>query len=217
MNSTALLKTAGVVRLLTAASLIFAMGWQITDRLAHNVFRPGEYFAYFTIDSSMFAAVALAVAGVWALQGKPETKVLNRVRLSVSTYAIVVGVVYNALLRGLPGSAADAGYVWPQTPNEILHVWALIFIFLDFAIMTFANPTRFNQIWWVLLFPLTWVVFTIIRGILTGWWPYWFIDPNDPGGLPQMIQYIFGIMAFMLVSAAISVAVMKTNLAKARK
>ncbi|CAB4945271.1 unannotated protein [freshwater metagenome] len=217
MNSTTLLKTAGFVRILTAASLIFAMGWQITDRLAHNVFRPGEYFAYFTIDSSMVAAVALAVAGVWALQGKAETAVMNRVRLSVATYAIVVGVVYNALLRGLPGSAADAGYVWPQAPNEILHVWALVFIFLDFAIMTFANPPRFKQMFWVWVFPLAWVLFTIIRGIFTGWWPYWFIDPNDPGGLPQMIKYIFGIMAFMLVSAVIAIAAMKTNLIKARK
>jgi hypothetical protein len=50
MKPSKLQTTAGVVRLATAASLIFAMGWQITDRLAHNVFRPGEYFAYFTID-----------------------------------------------------------------------------------------------------------------------------------------------------------------------
>jgi hypothetical protein len=201
MKPRSLQTTVGVVRLATAASLIFAMVWQISDRMAHNVFRPGEYFAYFTIDSSMVAAVALAVAGVWALQGKPETAVMNRVRLSVATYAIVVGVVYNALLRGLPGSAEDGNYVWPQAPNEILHVWALVFIFLDFALTTVANPPKFKQIWWVLLFPLAWVLFTILRGIATGWWPYWFLNPTDKGGVSQMVEYIFGIMAFMLVSA----------------
>jgi hypothetical protein len=134
---------------------------------------------------------------------------MNRVRLSVATYAIVVGVVYNALLRGLPGSPADGNYVWPQPPNEILHVWALIFIFLDFAIMTFANPPRFKQMFWVWVFPLAWVVFTIIRGIATGWWPYWFLDPTDKGGVPQMVEYIFGIMAFMLISAIIVTGVAK--------
>ncbi|MCX8530200.1 MAG: Pr6Pr family membrane protein [Rhodoluna sp.] len=201
MKSRSLQTTVGVVRLATAASLVFAMVWQISDRLAHNVFRPGEYFAYFTIDSSMVAAVALAVAGVWAIQGKAETAVMNRVRLSVATYAIVVGVVYNALLRGLPGAAEDGNYVWPQAPNEILHVWALVFIFLDFVLTTVANPPKFKQIWWVLLFPLAWVLFTILRGMATGWWPYWFLNPTDKGGVSQMIEYIFGIMAFMLVSA----------------
>ena len=209
MKPRSLQTTVGVVRIATAASLIFAMVWQISDRMAHNVFRPGEYFAYFTIDSSMVAAVALAVAGVWALQGKAETAVMNRVRLSVSTYAIVVGVVYNALLRGLPGSPEDGNYVWPQAPNEILHVWALVFIFLDFALTTVSNPPKFKQIWWVLLFPLAWVLFTIVRGSITGWWPYWFLDPTDKGGLPQMIGYIFGIMAFMLVSAIAATAATK--------
>jgi hypothetical protein len=201
MKSRSLQTTVGVVRLATAASLVFAMVWQISDRMVHNVFRPGEYFAYFTIDSSMVAAVALAVAGVWAIQGKAETAVMNRVRLSVATYAIVVGVVYNALLRGLPGAPEDGNYVWPQAPNEILHVWALVFIFLDFALTTVANPPKFKQIWWVLLFPLAWVLFTILRGMATGWWPYWFLNPTDKGGVSQMIEYIFGIMAFMLVSA----------------
>ncbi len=201
MKPRALQTTVGTIRIATSASLIFAMVWQISDRLAHNVFRPGEYFAYFTIDSSMVAAVALAVAGIWAFQGKAETAVLNRVRLSVATYAIVVGVVYNALLRGLPGSPEDGNYVWPQAPNEILHVWALVFIFLDFALTTVANPPKFKQIWWVLLFPLAWVLFTIIRGMSSGWWPYWFLNPTDKGGVSQMVEYIFGIMAFMLVSA----------------
>lgn len=208
--------TIGLVRIATAGSLLFAMIWQITDRLANNVFRPGEYFAYFTIDTSMVAAVTMAVAGVWALQGKAETPLLNKVRLSVVSYAVVVGVVYNALLRGLPGAAEDGNYVWPQAPNEILHVWALVFIFLDFTLTSTANTPKFKQIWWVLLFPLAWVAFTIVRGIATGWWPYWFINPTEEGGVTQMVTYIFGICAFLIVSALASLAVTR-GLNKLRK
>jgi hypothetical protein len=208
--------TIGLVRIATAGSLLFAMIWQISDRLANNVFRPGEYFAYFTIDTSMVAAVTMAVAGVWALQGKAETPLLNKVRLSVVSYAVVVGVVYNALLRGLPGAAEDGDYVWPQAPNEILHVWALVFIFLDFTLTSTANTPKFKQIWWVLLFPLAWVAFTIVRGIATGWWPYWFINPTEEGGVTQMVTYIFGICAFLIVSALASLAVTR-GLNKLRK
>ena len=216
MNPKALKTTVGLVRIATAGSLIFAMVWQITDRLANNVFRPGEYFAYFTIDTSMVAAVTMAVAGVWALQGKAETPLLNKVRLSVASYAVVVGVVYNALLRGLPGAAEDGNYVWPQAPNEILHVWALLFIFLDFALTTSSNPPKFKQIWWVLLFPLAWVAFTIFRGMATGWWPYWFLNPSDEGGVTGMVTYILGICVFLVVSALATTAVTR-GLNKLRK
>jgi len=216
MKSKAMTTTVGLVRIATGASLLFAMIWQITDRVANNVFRPGEYFTYFTIDSSMVAAVAMTVAGVWAIQGKEETPLLNKVRLSVASYAVVVGVVYNALLRGLPGAAEDGDYVWPQTPNEILHVWALLLIFLDFTLTTVANPPKFKQVFWVLLFPLAWVVFTILRGMATGWWPYWFLNPTDEGGVTGMVTYIFGICAFLIVSALATLAVTR-GLNKLRK
>ena len=194
------------LRLITSASLLTAIIWQVTDRLNHNNFRPTEYFAYFTIHTSLIAAVVLAVAGIRELQGKSDTKALTLARLSVSTYAIVVAVVYNALLRGtkvLPGDP-DYGYDWPVLPNEILHVWAPIFIVLDFALTVTVTKLKFKQIFWTLLFPLAWLLFTIIRGLNTDWWAYWFLNPNEKGGVTGVITFILGIVVFMLVSASVS-------------
>jgi hypothetical protein len=194
------------LRLITSASLLTAIIWQVTDRLNHNNFRPTEYFAYFTIHTSLIAAVVLAVAGIRELQGKSDTKALTLARLSVSTYAIVVAVVYNALLRGtkvLPGDP-DYGYDWPVLPNEILHVWAPIFIVLDFALTITLTKLKFKQIFWTLLFPLAWLVFTIIRGLNTDWWAYWFLNPNEEGGVNGVVTFILAIVVFMLVSASAS-------------
>ena len=194
------------LRLITSASLLTAIIWQVTDRLNHNNFRPTEYFAYFTIHTSLIAAVVLAVAGIRELQGKSDTKALTLARLSVSTYAIVVAVVYNALLRGtkvLPGDP-DYGYDWPVLPNEILHVWAPIFIVLDFALTITLTKLKFKQIFWTLLFPLAWLVFTIIRGLNTDWWAYWFLNPNEEGGVTGVVTFILAIVVFMLVSASAS-------------
>ena len=151
MKPTALQTTAGVVRLITALSLLTAIVWQVSDRLANNVFRPGEYFAYFTIQTSMIAAVTLAVAGYRSLKGLQETRLLNRVRLSVVSYAVVVAVVYNALLRGLPPAAEDGNYVWPVIPNEILHVWAPLVIFVEFAVFKVANRAPRQPFFYFLL------------------------------------------------------------------
>ncbi|MEN9609122.1 MAG: hypothetical protein RLZZ06_1053 [Actinomycetota bacterium] len=199
-------KALTYLRLANAAALVLAVVWQVSDRLIHNLFRPGEYFAYFTIQSSLIAAVVLTLTAVRELQGKADTKTLTLARLSVSTYAIVVAVVYNALLRGtkvLPGDP-DYGYNWPVAPNEILHVWAPIFILLDFALTITATQLKFKQIFWVLVFPLAWLAFTIVRGLNTDWWAYWFLNPNEKAGVVGVVAYIFGIMFFMLLSASIS-------------
>lgn len=200
-----MVKLLPALRLLTAASILIAIVWQITDRLANNVFRPGEYFAYFTIQSSLIAAVVLGVSAIRELKNIDDTKPLNLARLSVSTYAIVVAVVYNALLRGtpvLPGDP-DYGYDWPVAPNEILHVWAPIFIVIDLALTSMKMKLKFKQIFWVLAFPMAWLAFTIVRGLITGWWAYWFLNPNEDAGVPGVITYIAVIIVFGLASAAI--------------
>lgn len=199
------------LRIVTAFALALSVVWQVTDRLINNLFRPGEYFAYFTIQTSIIAAVVLAASGVRELQGKSDTKALNLAKLSVSSYAIVVAVVYNALLRGTavqPGEP-DYGYVWPVLPNEILHVWAPIFIVLDFALTRTATKLKFKQIFWILVFPMAWLAFTIIRGILTDWWAYWFLNPNLEAGVGGVAIFIMIIVVFGLVSASISLALNK--------
>ena len=201
------------LRLVTAFALLSSVIYQVTDRLLNNVFRPGEYFAYFTIQTSLIAAVVLAVSGMRELRGVADTKALNLAKLSVSSYAIVVAVVYNALLRGtevLPGDP-DYGYDWPVLPNEILHVWAPIFIVLDFALTKTRTKLKFKQIFWILVFPMAWLAFTIIRGILTDWWAYWFLNPNLEAGVGGVAVFIMIIVVFGLVSASISLALNKLS------
>ena len=197
------------LRLTTAAALLIAIVWQVYDRLSHNVFRPGEYFAYFTIHTSLIASVVLTVTAVRELQGRADTKPLTLARLSVSTYAIVVSVVYNALLRGSAPAAADMGYAYPVPPDEILPVWAPIFIVLDFALTITITKVKFKQIFWVLLFPLAWLIFTILRGLATDWWAYWFLNPNLDAGVTGVITFILAIVVFMLVSAVLSLSLNK--------
>ena len=189
--------------------MAFSIVWQVQDRLVHDLFRPSEYFAYFTIDSSMIAAVTLIVGGIYAMRYQNDTRLLATVQLCVFAAAVVVSVVYNALLRGMPNDVRDGDYAWPVLPNEILHVWGPIFIVLEWLIVSGSVSLGFKKIWWVIAFPLAWLAFSIARGAITGWWAYWFINPNDPGGLTQMFTYIFGIMFFFLLNATVAIALQR--------
>lgn len=195
------MKTSAAIRLATAFAMLASVVWQIASRVANDVFRPWEYFSYFTIQTSLIAIVTLGVSGWFAWNGRSETRVLNVVRLGTVTFTVVVTLVYNMLLRGLPDAAADGDYVWPILPNEILHVWAAIFMLIDWMLSSRRINLRIRAIFWVLLFPLAWLVYSIIRGLATDWWPYWFINPNEPAGIVGMLTYIVGIMLFLLTVA----------------
>ena len=195
------LRTVAFLRFGTAFAMLASVIWQISSRVINNVFRPWEYFSYFTIQTSLLAIVTLSVAGWYAWTGRAETRLMNIVRLSTVTFTIVVTLVYNMLLRGLPDAVEDGGYVWPILPNEILHVWAAVFMLIDWILSSRRINLRIRTIFWVLVFPLAWLVYSIIRGLMVDWWPYWFINPNEPAGVTGMLTYIVGIMLFLLTIA----------------
>jgi hypothetical protein len=195
------LRTAAIIRFGTAFAMLASIVWQVSSRLLNNVFRPEEYFSYFTIQTSLIAVVTLWVSGWFAWTGRKETRVLNVVRLSTVTFTVVVTLVYNLLLRGLADDPKDGGYVWPVLPNEILHVWAAIFMLIDWMLSSRRINLRIRTIFWVLVFPLAWLIYSVIRGLIVSWWPYWFINPNEPAGITGMLTYIVAIMLFLLTVA----------------
>jgi hypothetical protein len=196
-----MLKTSmslGFIRLAMALALFGSIFWQITDRVAHNLFRPTEYFTFFTITSCLLTGLALTISGLRVLRNQPETKFLTLFRLTMAASMVIVGVIYNLLLTDSVDER-DIGYDWPVIPNLILHTYMPILVFLEWLITRTAVPLKLNTAFWVLVYPLTWLAFSITRGFATGWWPYWFIDPQY--GYPVMLRWIFTIAAFFVVLA----------------
>ena len=197
-----MLKTSmglGFVRIAMALVLFGSIFWQITDRVAHNLFRPTEYFTYFTITSCLLTGIALVVSGLRVLGNKEETKFLTLFRLTMAASMVIVGVIYNALLAGAAPDPRDVGYDWPVLPNLLMHTYMPILVFLEWLLTRTAVPLKLKSAFWVLVYPLSWLAFAITRGFVTGWWAYWFIDPQY--GFATMAQWILTIAAFFVVLA----------------
>ena len=190
--------TLGFIRLAMALALFGSIFWQISDRVSHNLFRPTEYFTFFTITSCLLTGLALTIGGLRVLRNQPETKFLTLFRLTMAASMVIVGVIYNLLLTDSVDER-DIGYDWPVIPNLILHTYMPILVFLEWLIVRTAVPLKLKTAFWVLVYPLTWLAFSITRGFITDWWPYWFIDPQY--GYPVMLQWIFTIAAFFVVLA----------------
>lgn len=209
-------RITGGIRIITAVLMLGSVVWQMSHRIFFNHFRPGEYFAFFTIDTAILGSGVLLVAGLTAWRGQVESKRLTIARLTIVTCDTIVAVVYNALLRDVPPGPEDVGYQWPVLPNELLHVWVPIIIFLDWLWNVPAIRVRVRAVLWVLVYPLIWLAFSIVRGSIDGWWPYFFIDPSGDAGVGGMIMWIFIIMAALLAVGS-GFLLASRGIAKARK
>jgi hypothetical protein len=198
----------GLIRLAAGMTIVIALAFQIQDLVAHNGLIPGHYFAFFTIQSSMINVVVLLAGGVYALGHARDTVLLSSIQLSALCYAVVTAAVYNLLLRGVP----TTDYVGIQWPNEVLHVWIPIVLFLDWILGPGRARLPFRSLGVVVSYPIAWAAFTLIRGPFYGWYPYPFIDPKN--GVPSLIGYIVGLTIFILVLA--SLAILRTRASASR-
>lgn len=196
-------RAVGIARILAALAVFAAILTQITDQLVNDAFVPGEYFSYFTIETSLMNVVVLAVGGVLALRSGIDTELFTAVRVAIVAYAAVTGSVYAVLLRGIP----QEGFIGIQWPNEVIHVWIPILIGLDWILAPGRRPVPWRRLWLVVTYPLAWVAFTLARGILTGWFPYPFLEPGAPGGWGSVAAYVLGIAAFIVGVAALAIAI----------
>lgn len=172
-----------------------------------------NFFSFFTIESNVLAAVALAIGGVWALRQKsdatPEPQWLAVLLVCASTYMIVTGVVYNLLLRGIAlPQGATVGW-----SNEVLHVVIPIVMLADVLFAPRRRTVTWSAVGIAAIFPIVWVVYTLVRANLViapasgnAWWyPYPFLDPHQPGGYGAVSLYVLLIAAIIVGAAALVV------------
>jgi hypothetical protein len=178
-----------------------------------------NYFSMFTIVSTMMAVAALASAAAWArLHPDAEREPLGIALVMgiVTAPMLLLGVVYNVLLRGGPSGAAlgdSAGIAMLDTfAIEVLHVVLPLYFLAD---LLFASKRR-GLPWWglavIIAYPVLWLMHTMIRGEFVAdpsgaapyWYPYPFLDPHGAGGWGSALIYIVGIfIAFVVIGAGI--------------
>jgi len=201
----------GVLRLVAAVAIAAAIVGQFAKSLS-LVADPAafvvNFVSFFTILSNLLGAIVLVAAAVYAFRGRDDSPGFAIVRACATTYLTTTLVVFNLLLRDL---ALDQAATVPWS-NEILHVWAPLYVLLDWVFAPGRRPVPWRRLWTVAIFPLAWAAYTMIRGAITGWYPYPFLNPAvQPGvGYDGVLVYIVAIAAFILLVGAGVIAVSRS-------
>jgi hypothetical protein len=181
-------------RLGFAILVIVAITAQAAELHFRGVLVVQNFFSYFTIQSNVIAVAVFLVGVAWWRTA--PTAIWELVRGAAVVYMTVTLVVYALLLSG---TDVDTAVSWV---NTVVHQLMPIAVIADWLI----DPPRHRipiatSLRW-LAYPLLWTGYTLIRGAITGWYPYPFLNPAD-GGYGSVAIYIVAILAFGIVLCAI--------------
>jgi hypothetical protein len=159
-----------VCRALLALLALTAIGYDVT---AGPGVSDGDYFSYFTVLSNLFAAAMLLHGALRPAHIRSRT--VELLRGAAVVYILTTGLVYLLLLSG-----RAPAYPWV---NAILHYLMPVAVTLDWLSdppRVRLEPARTLVLW--MAFPLLYVLYTLARGAVVDWYPYFFVNPHRGGG-----------------------------------
>ncbi|MGN4422653.1 Pr6Pr family membrane protein [Bacillus cereus group sp. MYBK30-1] len=169
-------KTIAIYRLFLSLLAFSALITQFVTRAQVKPFNPVNFFSFFTIESNILVAIILLLSSFGtATFGRSEQ--FGVLRGAATVYILTTGLIYFLLLRGLEESL--------QTPipwvNTVLHYIMPLAMILDWVINPPTKTITWKQAASWLIFPLLYVIYSLIRGPFVNWYPYPFLDPRIDG------------------------------------
>jgi hypothetical protein len=193
-------KAASAFMLFIALLAWFGLIAQLAITLTNH--QPGRTIPGILVQfSSYFTVICNALVGisVTAILLKPASAAgrfffRNTVLTAITLYIIVVGLVFNTVLRNLLNLAGLAFWV-----NEIMHVFIpALFIIFWLALVPKGGLSYKSTLPWLWL-PFIYLVYTLIRGALTALYPYPFMDAGKLG-YPRVAANSVAVLLVILIS-----------------
>lgn len=161
-------------------------------------------FSYYTIQSNLLVAVAMVFSITALVKNQADSSLLVIFKSGTVLWILVTGIVYHLLLsrlvhfQGLMAFAVLSLHYF--TPLGMVINW-----------LVFEKKGRYRYIftlYW-LSYPLLYLLGSWLRGWLTGFYPYWFINPTQPypegaGSMGTMLMIVGGLfLGFYLIGLLI--------------
>lgn len=184
------------------AALLALIAW--TTVVMQFFFKEGtaaNFFSFFTIQCNMLIAISCTCAAFLTdtVFGKFFTSLSTQT--AIALYIFIVALVYNTVLRGLVELSG-----WNIFLDTMLHVVNPILYLLYWGFMRAKGNLEYrNGLYWV-IFPLAYLIYSLIRGAIVHWYPYPFLDA-DKSGYTQVGINVAVMIAVFFIAGIILIAI----------
>lgn len=183
----------GLVVAVTAFALIFQLILVINGSAVLVATEPpsiGErlirFFSYFTILSNI---LVLYTSATLTVNPSKQGRVWNVLRLNAMAGIVVTGIVHWFFLR--PILHLSGG---PYVADKLVHVAVPLLAVVGWAAFGPRQRISWSILLPSLIYPIVWVVYTLVRGAASSWYPYPFVDVGLHG---------YGVVALNCVGIAV--------------
>jgi len=184
--------THRALRLALASLLAVALAAQYIIGSTDSDLSVVNFFSYFTVLSNTAAVAMLTMLA--ANPDRDGSLFFATFRGAVSLYMAVTGLVYLTILYP---QLVDVGVPEPWIDLSI-HVIGPTLVVADWIYDRPPPdlPTRTVGIW--LVFPATYLAYSLIRGPIADWYPYPLLDPDASGGYGEVVTWSLIVLVVIL-------------------
>lgn len=187
MQKTSAKFIALIIAILGWFAIIAQLALMINNRqvpVGETLFR---FFGFFTIDTNTI--VAICFTAISLNKGRFFSRRSNVTAIAV--YISVVGIVYNVILRSL----------WAPTGlqkiiDELLHSVIPVLVILFWLLFVSTEQVKWKNAFTWLLYPIVYMIYALIHGAITDWYPYPFVDVTKLGYTEALIN-AGGVLLFI--------------------
>ena len=159
-----------------------------------------RFFSFFTIDTNILVALCFTFIflGSKSRLGQFFSKATTITALTV--YITIVGIVYNIILRS---TWNPEGLV--MVADELLHSVIPVLFILFWLFFTPIEGLKWDNAFPWLIFPIIYMTYAIVHGVITKFYPYPFIDVNELGYNKALLNAGAVLLVIFLLSLALIV------------
>jgi hypothetical protein len=150
-----------------------------------------NYFSFFTILTNLLVALAATLPLLAPHSAAGQFFLRPSTQSAIAVYISVVGITYSWLLRHLwnPQGQQKIADVLLHDIVPVLYVAFWIFLVPKFT-LRWSDAVRW------LAYPLVYMAYTLARGFVSHWYPYYFIDVDTIGWSRALIHASGLLLAF---------------------
>lgn len=153
-----------------------------------------RFFSFFTILTNILVALYLT-ASAYGLKMFPFGQIKSKGSLTaITAFIFVVGLVYQVALRGI---WQPTGLQW--VVDELLHTIIPLFMLGYWYFNIKKEELHIKSVFKWLLYPVIYIVFILLRGYFSGFYPYPFLNVKEIG-TGQAVINIGIILIIMLIT-----------------
>jgi len=152
-----------------------------------------DFFSYFTIQSNLFIILWFTFA-VLSIFSEKIGEFIHKpfIRSGLLVYITVTMIVFFALLFK---QNVGLDFITTYVLHLIIPVGYIVDWFLDKPQIKIKLKTALG---W-LIYPIIFCIYSLIRGKIVGWYPYWFLSPIRAGSFEHVEIAIVGLACFFFL------------------